>query len=333
MKASRARRVCRVAVACACACNLVVTTSAVLAADPAAPPAAAPAGEADQLFQQGVDARKAGKLAEAEALFEKAWAMKKTWDIAANLGLVEFNLGKLPEGAEHVHYAMVNLPPTESDETRANLTKAFAAARDQIGGVDVLCDVDGAEVRIAGKLKGTTPLRMTQFVAPGQVTIEVRKDGYVPASKTVEVKGGGSMQIELVLTKQTEATAGPRKELLIGGGAAALVLAGVGVGLLVAASDKGGAALKVSDAIHDGGRSCVAGAANFDSRCDSVKNESSAADIMNRAGIGLLIGGGAIAAGTAAYWLLAPRGSAKDSASVVPIVATNGASVVVRGSF
>lgn len=177
-----------------------------LAADPppnATAPAAAPAvSEADRLFGEGVTAQKAGKLPEAEALFLQAWALKKTWDIAANLGVVELKLGKLSEGAGHVAYAIANLPPTESDSTRESLTKALDAARPQLAEIRLACDVEGATVRVGDKLAGTTPLPASVFATPGQVILEVTKDGYEPARKTLDLAKGSAQDLKLALTKK-----------------------------------------------------------------------------------------------------------------------------------
>src|SRR5262245_2290575 len=106
--------------------------------------AAAPKDDVDRWFEEGVAAQKAGKLAEAEALFQKAWAVRKTWDIAGNLGMVEFKLGKLVEGAELVAFALANLPPSEGASTRDSLKNALDAARPEIGEIAVTCDVEGA---------------------------------------------------------------------------------------------------------------------------------------------------------------------------------------------
>lgn len=299
-----------------------------------APPVAADAltDQARELHLKGAALFEKGEYPQAEAAFLAAWAIKKHFQIAANLGACELKLGKSRAAAEHLAYAVRAFVPQDSPE-RATAAKLLAEARAKIATVTLSVDTDGADVLVDGALVGTTPLAEPLFVEPGSHTIDVRRDGEVRASAKVDAKEGSDQTLTLSGKKIAAGPDGPRLGLVIGGGATALVLAGAGLGIAIAGSDKGNAALRVHDEIAAAGRSCVSGAANFDARCGGVKSESRAADAMNGAGIGLAIGGGAVAAVTAAYWMFAPRGVAKESAIVVPIVSPSAGGVVLRGSF
>ncbi len=334
MNPSSRRRLCAVLVASAC--NLARPGN-VVAADPPVPSAPAQ-GEADRLFEQGIAARKAGKLADAEALFQKAWALKKTWDIAANLGLVELNLGKLPEGAEHVHYAIAELPPSESDAMRDNLAKAFAAARPDVAGIDVKCDVDGADVVVNGASKGTTPLRRTLFVAPGQVTIELRKDGYAPERKAITLKKGGTEQLQVSLVRQAPpAERSKVPALVLGGVSVASLVAG---GALVGVSMTTGAELRAgAPRGSDGQLLCNKApdpASSATAECDAWRAKATEAGTLGNAGIGLLVVGGVAAAGAVAAYLFWPISSPSRTATtwhVTPVVGAHGGGAVLQGRF
>jgi len=287
-------------VACASAWSAAAPANLASAAEPVPEVAPAQAAEAAQLFEQGVAARKAGKLAQAESLFSKALAIEKTWEIAANLGFVELELGKLPEGADHVFYGLANLPLPEPDGARKSLFEAFSAARRRVGGIDVHVDVIGAEVRIGGKLKGTTPLRYTQFVAPGQVTIEVTKDGYVPAIKTIDFKEGSSLQTEFSLVKQA-----PQGRSIV---APAIAFGAGGAGLIVGVVAGAVAAVK-RDTL---GKTCGP---------EMVCPKSARADLdeahtlANVSNVGLVVAGIGAAAGVTL--LLLPSGKSVPTTSVV----------------
>jgi hypothetical protein len=286
---------------------------AALAADPAQPTDAPAPNEADRLFAEGVEARKAGKLAEAEVLFLKAWALKKTWDIAANLGLVEFKLGKLAEGARHVTFAIANLPPTESDATRESLSAALAAARPDIGEVRIACDVDGAEVRVGGKLEGTTPLPASLFAAPGQLVIEIRKDGYEPGRKAIEVKKGSVEDVTVTLTRRGPPP-GPSR-------LPAYVAFGVGGAGLVLGAITGGIAAGQMDGIV---KACGS---------DKLCPKSAAADLdatntlANVSNVSFVVAG--VGAGVGVTLLLLPGGDANTKTSLV----VGPSFVGVKGAF
>jgi hypothetical protein len=308
-------------------------------APPKASPSAAPSVSAAPddgpaaWFAKGSAAHEAGKYAEARELFLKVWAVNKAWDVAANLGLSELNLNMHVEAAEHLSYALRWFPASEPASTKEVLERRLAAAKAEVATVNVKVNVDGARVSINEQPRGAAPLESDVFVTPGKVRVSAQKEGYDAASKVADVPKGEHATVELTLV----ATPAPAKELpkwpvLVGGGLAVVAL-GAGIGVTVAGSDKGNAALKVSDDIYNAHRSCIIGAANYDARCDSVKSESSTADGMNRAGIGLLVGGGVLAAGSAVYAIFALRSGAKDSAVVVPVISPTGAGAVVRGSF
>jgi hypothetical protein len=303
------------------------------APQPSAPAVAdALTDQARELHLKGAALFDKGQYPQAEAAFLAAWAIKKHFQIAANLGACELKLGKSRAAAEHLAYAVRAFVPQDSPE-RATAAKLLGEARAKVATVTLNVDDVGADVLVDGALVGSTPLADPVFVEAGAHTIELRRDGQVRASAKVDAKEGSEQTITLSAKKSAPGADGPRMGLVVAGGAVALVLAGGGIGIAVAGSDKGNAALRVHDEIVAAGRSCVAGAANYDARCTSVKSESSAADAMNGAGIGLAIGGGVVAAATAAYWIFAPRGEAKASAIVVPVFSPGAGGVVVRGSF
>ena len=334
MNVSSTRRLCVSFVTLACH---LAPVGVVMAAEPASQ-LETTQGEADRLFERGVAARKEGRLADAEALFRKAWALKKTWDIAANLGLTELNLGKIPEGAEHVLYAMAQLPPSESDAMRENLRKAFVEARREVAGIDVRCDVDGAEVFLNGTSKGTTPVLGTLFAVPGQSTIEVRKDGYTTERRTITVKKGGAETVRIALVKQEPP---PERSKV-----PAIVLGGVSVASLVAGGALFGVSMTAGAELRAGAprgadgtllcRKTVEPPSSANAACDAWRAKAADASALGNAGIGLFVTGGIAAAGAVAAYLFWPVSSPSRSAQrwqLAPVAGTDGGGMILQGSF
>ncbi|MFO0592177.1 MAG: PEGA domain-containing protein [Polyangiaceae bacterium] len=329
-------------IAAACAWLVAASASDARAADPA--PAAGTSGEADRFFDQGVAAQKASKFPEAEALFLKAWAIKKTWDIAANLGLVELKQGKLADGAGHVAYAIANLPPTEGDTVRTNLARAFEAARVQVAELKVTCNVEGATVRVGGKVVGTTPLATSVFATPGTIAIEITKDSYQPVTKSVEAKKGAVETVKAELVPVTvptatatatvvptgTATVQPPKSMVpayvVGGvGVASAIVGGVLMG--VAFGSEGDIKHK-ADAIRASNASCPS-----DPRCSDLANASSGADTMSRVGLGMLIGGVVVGAAAGAYIFWPSSHPKQGTFRMTPTASREGGGIVFTGKF
>ncbi len=65
-------------------------------------PADAVAERAEALFREANALVKQQRWAEAEASYLAVWALRPTYDVAANLGHTQYRLGKLREAAEHL---------------------------------------------------------------------------------------------------------------------------------------------------------------------------------------------------------------------------------------
>jgi len=104
----------------------------------------------------------------------------------------------------------VNVPPGGTVRMAAKLEKKPAA-----GTLQVNSEPPGASVYVDGTYRGTTPLTLT--LPPGTHTVEVRKEGYQPVKRTIEVAPGEEKRITLTLPavpqgtrpKTTSESAGP----------------------------------------------------------------------------------------------------------------------------
>ncbi len=183
-----------------------------------------------------------------------------------------------------------------------------------------------------GDSKGTTPIDGELFVTPGTVTIDVQADGYEPVRKTVDVAKGHAEEVTLSLARKAEP---PERSKV-----PAYVIGGVGVGALVAGAVLAGVAVGNKNdayAIRKSGGQCTTEASQpeLQVRCDEMRSAAHAADALGNTGIGLLIAGGVVVAGAAAYWFWPSNtpAASKSGSRLVPIVGTNGGGLLWTGSF
>ena len=188
------------------------------------------------LFEQGVAAHDAGKLETAEGLFSRAWARKRSWDIAVNLGVVLRKRGQNVRAAELFTFALAALPPSESDSTREGIARELAQVMPTVGRVRVRTNVAGAAVRVGGHLRGTTPLEAPVIIAPGVVLVEVRKEGHEPALEYVRADAGASVEVTVTLTWRPERAERELRAPLVafGFGAAGLLTGAIATGVSAA---------------------------------------------------------------------------------------------------
>ncbi len=269
--------------------------------------ASAAPDDADRLFREGNELYKQKRFADAEALFEKAFAKKPAHDIAANLGYAEMNQNKLVEAAEHLAYAVRIWPPTGKDDKRQGAADRLAKVKAEIATLTIEVNVPGARVTIGEREVGTSPVTGEVFAEAGRLVVRAKREGYVDVERSVDVAKGSAQTVTIAMvaspvslpTATASATVpvvAPRSMVpayVIGG--VGIAAAAVGASLLGGYAGKRDEAAELYKTILDGKHSCVAGAANLDARCKDLASISHAGDDLNHDRHRLaVIGGGAL---------------------------------------
>lgn len=302
---------------------------------PPATAAAKPADRADELFAQASTAYDAGRFAEAEAKLSEAWAIRKTYDIAGNLGVVELRLGKPAKAAQHLAWALQHFAPSDSEQTRSGYQQQLAKARAACGTLRIRVNVAGAEVTVGGRVVGAAPLEDEVFVEAGSVTVAARGAGYVGAQQAVSVGKGEEREVALVLAGVAPVVLERRPiwPAVLSGGAALAGIA-VGAGLAAAANGKGGEAATLRAKV--GSPSACTGASTGD--CVALRDAFKARDALSDGSFASFAAGGVAAAASVALAIWATRAPggtrrADSAVRVLPVAAPNGGGVVVLGAW
>ncbi|MEO7332268.1 MAG: PEGA domain-containing protein [Minicystis sp.] len=318
-----------------------------LAQDPAPAPAQRADAEAAKWLSQGNKAFKDGKFDEAEQAYQKAFAVKKVYDIAGNLAMAEFAQGKSRAAAEHLAFALRSFPITGDPATKDQMQKTYEQSRGAVSALKVSVLPKGAMVYVDGKAAGEAPLLDDVFVEPGKHSIKATLQGYGEMSKSVEAQKGQSVPVALelkALPKEVvtikEHVAPPVKRSLVptfvaGGVAVASFI--VGGALLGVSSGKASEVSDQATAIGNARKSCLSTSPVYDQgACTTLEDTAHAADTMHNAGVAMLVVGGVAAAG-AVTWLLLPAPKPKPTAALtlrpIPVLGPGQAGLLVAGSF
>lgn len=286
---------------------------------------------AGELYRQANKLYDEKKLAAAETLYRQAWEIQKTYDIASNLGAIELDLGKPAAAAEHLAFALRQFPARGKLATHAALTARLEKAKKLSCTLRVKA-ATGARIFIDGREVGAAPLAEEVFVDAGAHVLEARLDGHRDAKQTIRVAAGFEQDVTLSLVALP---ASPKRSLVPGivlgaAGAAALGVGGVLIGL---AESNRADAQALSDRLKASKVSCAAPSAS----CAELHGLTARTDALGNAGIGALVGGGALAAGALVYvlWPSArPTSKTKDTALRASFDASpTGGGVTVLGSF
>jgi hypothetical protein len=320
-----------------------------------APPATsdAPSPDADvqaaKWLKVGNAAFKAGDFAGAEKAYREAFAVKRGYDIAGNLGTAELAQGKLREAAQHLAFTLRLFPITGDPGVREQMWKAFEQCRQGVGAVRVKLDVKGAQVLVDGAPVGEAPLLDAVYVDPGEHVVEARLDGYTGgAPQRVAVDKGAEAEVTLVLTPaprvKTVVREVPvkRRSLAPGlalAGVAAVGLVGGAALLSISASDHSNAGT-LSGTIRGGHKSCITGAGNYATAdCATLNDDLNHYVTLHNAAVGAFVAGSVMAVGTAVYFLWPVKRAPADRppttgvTRVVPAVGPGTGGLVVSGAF
>ncbi|UQA59149.1 PEGA domain-containing protein [Polyangium aurulentum] len=314
-------------------CTVLLGMSSAWADDPRARSA--------ELYEKGNKLFDEQKYSEAEAAYQAAWDLRKSFDLAGNLAEVEMQLEQYRDAAEHFSYALREFPAGGKPEVREALTKRFEEARAQVGAVKITTNVGGAKIVVDGKDVGQAPLPEAVFVDPGTRVIEARLAGHDDVLRTVQVEKGSSQEVNLVMVPKMGSgggivvgSGGAKKSLpiIIAGAGLAAVGIGTGIGLIVAAGGKSSDASDLRKELSPG--DCPGTIPTVRDKCSTLKGQLEDKDTFQNVGTGVLIAGGVIAAGTVVYALWPAKRSAPTTGwQVVPTVAPTFAGLSASGHF
>lgn len=159
----------------------LLATAAALAAAPAA--AQTPA---DAAISRGVALRREGRDEAALRVFQLAWRTSRAPRALAQVALAEQALGRWVDAESHLVEALAARDPWVHSHL-AILQSALAEIRLHVGRLDVVGEPADAEVVIDGAVVGSLPLAAMLRVPTGSLTFTVRREGYIPVTRTVQV--------------------------------------------------------------------------------------------------------------------------------------------------
>ncbi|WP_437620924.1 hypothetical protein [Sorangium sp. So ce1151] len=356
-------------------CALCAFAPAVALAQ-ASPPGAAAAGEdeargdnarAAQLYRQGNEAFKQKRWSDAELLYLKAWALVRSFDIAANLGEVQLQLKKPRSAAAFLAFGLRTAPPSAKPEQIARMRHFLDEAKAQVGTLRVrVKNVADAEVFVDGERMADAEVKHEVYLEPGLHVLVLRRAGYeeqvvrlmagpgVTETITQELKPKaekapeamaaeanapqvmGPMPRKAVWSSPPMVPARPegqRMAVLIGGAATAGGAALAGVVFTVLAVTKGNDADELRDALVRESGPVACSRTSALAACSNLRDTDDSHIRWANGAILSFTAAGVIGTGTAIYWLATRPSGAHEHVRAMPIVGAHGFGLSVGGGF
>lgn len=162
---------------------------AALAAEPGAAES-----DVDAAVKRGVELRRASKDEEALQVFRDALARAPASNrIRVHLAATHQALGQWLEAERHLREAMQHADDPYVVRHRATLERSHGYVSDRLGSLEVRGTPAGAEVSLSGRQLGTLPLA-TLVLPTGMYELEVRKSGYYPVIRSLEIAARGLLR-------------------------------------------------------------------------------------------------------------------------------------------
>jgi tetratricopeptide (TPR) repeat protein len=292
---------------------------------------------ADELFRAGNVLAKQDRWTEAEPLFREAWGLKRSYDIAGNLGIAEASLRRWRDAAEHLSFAMRTFPANGKPEHRKLLEGTLARALHEVATLRIEVAPEKADVLVDGKSVGTAPLADAVFLEPGTRTVRARLAGYETAAATVEAAKGAAIEVRLEMKKEVVVppvpppAPEPRRPawpavvsgVLAAGGLAA------GAALTVAANGKSSDLARLQNGQSS---TCFAPGAGLLSQCSALHDAAVNKTTLSNAAASAFLVGGVFAAATAGLSIWAVT-SPVVVVRAVPTVGAGQAGVTLQGAW
>lgn len=198
--------------------SVAVLTPALVVLPAHAQTSASETAKVTQLFKSGKAAFGKGDMAEAERLFAEAFALRKSSDIAANLGQAELEQQKFRAAAEHFQWALTNLLPSASDAQRKAVETGLAKSRAEVASLRLEIKPDGSDVLVGDQNVGKSPIAGGVYVDAGEVIVSVKHEGYIAIDKRVMVAKGTEQAVEVTLVPKDSSAPPPAAEAPVDSG-------------------------------------------------------------------------------------------------------------------
>jgi tetratricopeptide (TPR) repeat protein len=154
-----------------------------------------PADRALALIEEGVALESAGDKAGALAKYQQAESVQSTARGLGQRGLVEEQLGELPDAELHIKASMALKKDKWVRKNRPKLAKALRRIGRQLADLEITGSPEGAEVLVNERVAGTLPIVGVVRAQIGPVTVQARKTGYAMFEETFDLPKKGKRTV------------------------------------------------------------------------------------------------------------------------------------------
>lgn len=147
-------------------------------------------GDADALTKEGLSLRRQRHDADALSVFLRAYALRPSARVLAQVALAEQALGRWVDAETHLLSALAKTDDVWIESHRQVLGLGLADIQAHLGWLEVDVDAPGAELWVNGVRVGPMPLPHALRIESGSVLLELRARSYASALRRTSVDAG-----------------------------------------------------------------------------------------------------------------------------------------------
>lgn len=156
-----------------------------------------------QLYQLYAEASKlhdAGQFDQAYERYQRIWAEKQSYDVAASMGDIDLRREHYAIAATHFRFALDHMPVTQNKLYLATLQSGFDKARPHVAEVRVTPHPAVTDLQISD---GVTGERYQQpfYVSPGNHTLKILATGYQVVLQEVAATKAATIDLDVYLSQ------------------------------------------------------------------------------------------------------------------------------------
>ncbi len=176
---------------------------------PAAPTTSAPTSptvaEAQTRFRRALELYQEGNLDAARTELRRAYEVAPSYKVLYNLGQIEFELQNYPAALSAFSKYLSDGGDQLPEARKAQIEKDIEKLRVRVATIEVVVNVEGAQVVIDDVAMGTSPLAAPIVVSAGRRKISASRAGYAVETRMIDLGGGDHSTVQFALQEVTPA--------------------------------------------------------------------------------------------------------------------------------
>jgi len=167
---------------------------------PTARESAAVDTEAAELRGRANAAMNSGRPADALKAYERVYELTRNPAMLYNMARAQQALTNYPLAEDLLRQFKAEAPPAVLEKV-GNLDGILEEVVTRIHTLTLQARVVGAEVRVGGRVVGTTPLAKPLRINAGDTQVDVQAHGFVPFSRRLDLRGGTASTLDVELLR------------------------------------------------------------------------------------------------------------------------------------